>query len=133
MSHSTTISRPVSDDWPPFALTAEPLATGLVLTVTGDLDLATAPELRERLIGAIEAGATAIVVDLHGITFMDSCGLAALLHARARLASQGRLALVLASDSYAHLILEVAGLPRSLALFETREEATIHALGSAPA
>ena len=133
MSHTTTMSRTVSDDWPPFALTAEPLATGLVLTVTGELDLATAPEVRKRLIGAIEAGATAIVVDLHGVTFMDSCGLAALLHARARLAGHGRLALVLAHDSYAHLSLEVAGLPQSLALFETREEATLHALGSAPA
>jgi anti-anti-sigma factor len=93
--------------------------------------VATAPELRERLIGAIDSGATALVVDLSAVTFMDSCGLAAVLHARARLADRGRLALVLAADSYAHLILEVAGLPASLPLFETREAAVAHTHGSA--
>jgi anti-anti-sigma factor len=128
MSDLNTIGFPASEDT--FAVTAEPLASGLALTVEGDLDLATAPELRERLIGAIDAGATAIVVDLRGVAFMDSCGLAAVLHARSRLADRGRLALVLASDSYAHLMLEVAGLPPSLALFETREAAIAYALGA---
>ena len=117
------------EDWPAFALAQEPLDTGVVLTASGELDMATAPELRTRLTAAIDGGATAIVLDLRPVTFMDSVGLAAVLHARTRLGARGRLALVLAHDSYAYLMLEVAGLPRSLALFATREEATAHVLG----
>jgi anti-sigma B factor antagonist len=117
------------DEWPPFDLTEEPLTSGIVLTVSGELDMATAPALRERLTVATEAGATALVVDLRRVTFMDSVGLAAILHARSRLSDAGRLAIVLAPDSYPHLVLETAGLPRSLALFATREEAIAHAVG----
>ena len=114
------------DEWPAFELVEEPLANGLVLTVTGELDMATAPDLRARLTGAIEAGATALVVDLRGVKFMDSLGLVAILHARRKLGGAGRLAIVLARDSYPQLVLETAGLPRSLALFESRSEAVAH-------
>jgi anti-anti-sigma factor len=65
-------------------------------------------------------------VDLRRVTFMDSVGLAAVLHARSRLARGGRLALVIAPESYAQLVLEIAGLPPSLACFETREAAIAH-------
>ena len=129
MSDLRPVIGSIIDEWPAFDLTAEPLANGLVLEISGELDMATAPALRERLTGATEGGATALVVDLRGVAFMDSVGLAAILHARSRLSDGGRLAIVLAPDSYPHLVLETAGLPRSLALFETREEAVAHVLG----
>jgi anti-sigma B factor antagonist len=116
------------DEWPPFDLTEAPLTNGVVLTVTGELDMATAPALRERLTMATEADATALVIDLRGVRFMDSIGLAAILHARKRLSDAGRLAIVLSRDSYPHLVFETAGLPPSLALFETRSEAIAHVL-----
>jgi anti-sigma B factor antagonist len=111
------------DEWPPFDLLEEPLPGGLVITVAGELDMATAPALRERLTGATAAGATALVLDLRHVTFMDSVGLAAILHARSRLGARERLAIVLERDSYPQLVLETAGLPRSLALFASRQEA----------
>ena len=111
------------DEWPPFDLLEEPLPGGLVITVEGELDMATAPALRERLTTATDAGATALVLDLRQVTFMDSVGLAAILHARSRLGAGGRLAIVLDGDSYPQLVLETAGLPRSLALFAGRQEA----------
>jgi anti-sigma B factor antagonist len=111
------------EEWPPFELTEELLSSGLVINVAGELDMATAPALRERLSRATADGASALVLDLRGVTFMDSIGLAAILHARSRLIEGGRLAIVLARDSYPQLVLETAGMPRSLALFETREAA----------
>ena len=77
----------------------------------------------------MDSGITRIVVDLREVTFMDSVGLAAVLHARSRLRASGRLALVVAPDSYAHLVLEIAGMPRALAIFEDRDAAIEHVRG----
>ena len=126
MSSSEPVIAAIPEEWPPFDLSEAPLANGVVLTVTGELDLETAPELRRRLTAIVLDGATGVVVDLRRVTFMDSIGLAAVLHARTRLAREGRLALVVAPDSYAQLVLEIAGLPPTLARFETRADAIAH-------
>ena len=57
-------------------------------TVSGELDIATAPWLRETLLLAIQRCGPAIAVDLQGVTFLDCAGVNALLAAahRARLA-----------------------------------------------
>ncbi|GAA3726173.1 STAS domain-containing protein [Salinactinospora qingdaonensis] len=47
--------------------------------VTGELDLATADELADELIGVIERHGPDTVVDLSGVTFCDARGLAALV------------------------------------------------------
>jgi anti-sigma B factor antagonist len=111
-------------------LTEEPLEpSGVVLTVEGELDIATAPELRERLTAAVDAGLSRLVVDLRPVSFLDSVAMATLLHARTRLGEDGRLAVVVAADSYVRLIFEVAGMPRCLDVFETREHAVAHVAG----
>lgn len=130
MSASEPVIAGIPEEWPPFDLSEAPLPGGALVAVVGELDLETAPELRERLTAIVAGGATAVVVDLRRVTFMDSVGLAAVLHARSRLAGGGRLALVVAPESYAQLVLEIAGLPPSLARFETREDAIAHVAGS---
>jgi anti-sigma B factor antagonist len=129
MSNVEPVIAAIAAEWPPFDLTEQPLPRGLVLAVAGELDLATAPKVRERLAAAVDSGATEIVVDLRAVTFMDSIGLAAVLHARRRLRVGGRLALVVAPDSYVHLVLEIAGMPRALAIFENRDAAVAHVRG----
>jgi hypothetical protein len=57
---------------------------------------------------------------------MDSVALAAILHARARLAADGLVAVAIPRDSYTRLVFEIAGLPQCLDLFETRDEALAH-------
>jgi anti-sigma B factor antagonist len=110
-----------------FQLTEEPLEpSGVLLVASGELDIATAPELRERLMSAIGAGAKRVVADLRPVTFMDSVALAAILHARKEIGEDGRFAIVLARDSYPWLVFEIAGLPQCLDLFETRDEAIAH-------
>ncbi len=129
MSNVQPVIAPIAEEWPPFAVTEEPLPSGLAFSVSGELDLATAPDLRERLGAALDSGMTRIVVDLREVTFMDSIGLAAVLHVRKRLLADGRLALVVAPDSYAQLVLEIAGMPRALAIFADRDEAIEHVGG----
>ena len=63
---------------------------GATLTLSGELDLLTAPILRSRLHEAA-SGAGELVVDLSAVTFMDCAGLEPLLEARIYL--RGRLRL----------------------------------------
>lgn len=114
----------------PFRLEVERLGrSGLLLTVAGELDMATAPQLRARLDEAFAAGVTGLAIDLRPVGFLDSIALATMLHARRELGDEGRMAIVIASDSYAQLIFEVAGLPQCLDLFESREAAVAHIAG----
>ena len=96
---------------------------GVVLTVGGELDIATAPELRTRLNAAVDAGLSRLVIDLRPVSFLDSVAMATLLQARRRLGESGRMAVVVAADSYVRLIFEVAGMPQIIDVFETREQA----------
>lgn len=50
-----------------------------VVGVTGELDVATAPLLRDTLLGLLNRGAESLVVDLRGVTFIDSTGVGSLL------------------------------------------------------
>ncbi|MEO6700986.1 MAG: STAS domain-containing protein [Jatrophihabitantaceae bacterium] len=54
----------------------------LVIEVRGEVDVHTAPELRDRLIQALDAGNSSLVVDLSWLSFIDSTGLGALVAAR---------------------------------------------------
>jgi anti-sigma B factor antagonist len=107
-----------------FRLDEERLApSGLVLTVAGELDIATVPQLRKRLGLALRAGERRIVIDLRQLFFLDSIAVAALLQVARQLGEDGRLAVVVAPGSYIRMVFEIAGLPQCLDVVETREEA----------
>jgi len=50
-----------------------------VVTFDGDLDIACAAEMRDSLLGLVNRGVTSLVVDLRGVTFIDSTGVGSLL------------------------------------------------------
>ncbi len=58
-----------------------------VITLGGELDLASAPELERELRDAEGTGPARVVIDLRELGFMDSTGLQALLRARERASS----------------------------------------------
>ena len=97
--------------------------SGLVVTVSGALDVASAPLLRDRLTAAIDAGTQRLVIDLSAISFLDSVALAAIVHAKQRLPEDGRLALAVDPSSYVMLVFESGGLPKVLDLVDTRAQA----------
>jgi anti-anti-sigma factor len=106
-----------------FKISDAPLADGAVLTIAGELDIATVPVIRERLSAIVERAPRRLVVDLRAVTFMDSTALAAFIHAKVQLGDSA-MTLVLERDSYARLIFEVAGLDGVLDVVETLDEAT---------
>jgi len=85
-----------------------------VITVAGELDLATVPAMRGALLGAADRRVRRLVLDLSGVTFIDSVGVGAVLHTKRRLGAEGALAVVLARDSYARVIFDVVGADRVL-------------------
>ena len=81
-----------------------------MLSLAGELDLATAPALREALRGAVDRSPKRLVVDLTEVTFVDSTVLGALVEARSAL---GGDAFALAAPGLeVRRALEVSGLDR---------------------
>lgn len=103
----------------------EPVA---ILTVAGDVDVYSAPRLREYLDRSIVARRVHIVVDLEGVTFMDSTGLGVLVD-RLKLARlhKGSLRVVCTVRRILRLF-DITGLNDVLPRFETVEEAVADAM-----
>jgi anti-sigma B factor antagonist len=70
-----------------------------VVAVSGELDLASAPRLRDVAVGRLMGGDKALVLDLTGVEFLDSTGLGTLVAVLKRARSlDADLALVIASE-----------------------------------
>lgn len=94
-----------------------------VVEVAGEVDIATAPDLRGALEEVREKGAIRIVIDLEGVTFMDSSGLEVLVGASKGLEERGgRLALV-CEDGPVHRVLRITGLDKGLDLYPSVDQA----------
>jgi anti-sigma B factor antagonist len=95
----------------------------VLVVVSGEIDLYTAPQLKEALDAGLEAGARGLVVDLTEVTFVDSTALGVLIGAAKRLhAADGSLAIVCPNVKVRH-IFQVTGLDRVLGVCATRQEA----------
>jgi anti-sigma B factor antagonist len=106
----------------PFGVHAEPAGYGLRVTVTGELDIATAPQLRA-VLAELPAPGGLVVIDLCPVTFMDSTGLGVILRLHAALTAEGSRLAVVCPDGPARLLLQVSGLEDELPLFGTLDEA----------
>lgn len=98
----------------------------VVVAVAGDLDVNTAPAVREVLSQAVDDGP--VIVDLQGVAFIDSMGLGALVAARRR--SPGRIAVVVAeTQEVIRKVFTTTAIDRVLPVTATLDEAAA-ALGT---
>jgi anti-sigma B factor antagonist len=75
-----------------------------VLTVAGEIDVATAPELRERIVELVNGGVYNLVIDMAAVEFCDSTGLGVLVGGLKRVRSHdGSLTLINVRDSVRRL------------------------------
>jgi anti-sigma B factor antagonist len=80
----------------------------------GEIDISTAPEVRQRLEPILVASQDDVVIDCCGLSFIDSSGVAILTTALRSLESQGRRLRVTNADRTVEQILELLGLAEPL-------------------
>jgi anti-sigma B factor antagonist len=93
-----------------------------IVTVVGDADLHSAPELRDRLTDLMDEGVSHLVLDLSETTFVDSMTLGVLLGCVKRLrATEGTVEIVVPRDDIRR-IFEITMLDRVFDLRATRDQ-----------
>src|SRR3974390_2085954 len=98
----------VDDSRPPYT----------VLSVKGEVDVYSAPRLREKLVDLVSQGHRQIVVDLEGVDFLDSTGLGVLVGGLKRLRGLGGVLSLVCSQAR---ILKVFEIPVLTAVFSSSE------------
>lgn len=93
-----------------------------VLSVAGDLDMLTAPQLTESLHQVLDRRPRTVVVDLSKVDFLGSAGLAVLVTAHERAESRDSLRIV-ASARETQRAFSMTGLDELLDLYPTCEAA----------
>lgn len=91
-----------------------------VISVEGDLDLATAPQLKWMLVDALDEGHSQLVLDLSLATFMDSTALGVLVGVNRSLQA-GKLAIVGARAELLR-IFELSGVDGAFAIYPTLDD-----------
>lgn len=95
-----------------------------VVDVKGEIDVYTAPKLREKLIELVSEGSYKVIVNLEGVDFLDSTGLGVLVGALKRVkAHDGSLALVCTQDKILK-IFKITGLTKVFPIHPSVEEAS---------
>ncbi len=113
------------------SLSTRTVADHTVLQVGGEVDVYTAPRLRERLIELVDGGARQVVVDLGAVEFLDSTGLGVLVGAHKRLrAAGGTLSLVCTREPLLK-IFRITALDQVFRLFDTVNSAVAGDAGAA--
>ncbi len=87
-----------------------------VVTLRGDLDLASAPELLRQLQSLVARPVTSVTVDLAGLAFLDSSGLGTLCRAQQEAEGRGIAFALDRVPSHARRVLEITGLSRQFHL-----------------
>jgi anti-sigma B factor antagonist len=96
----------------------------MVVDVGGEIDVYTAPKLRERLVDLINAGHYHLVINLEGVDFLDSTGLGVLVGVLKRVrAHEGSLHLVCTQERLLK-IFRITGLAKVFPIHDSVESAT---------
>jgi len=103
--------------------TIGPIGDCAVLRVTGEVDVYTAPMLRDQIRELAAKGAVHLIADLGGVDFLDSTGLGALVGGLKRLREAGgSLALAISTPRILR-VFQITGLTKALAAERSVEDA----------
>jgi anti-sigma B factor antagonist len=93
-----------------------------VIAPTGRLDVAGAPTLKDAVSEAVKKGQPRLIIDLEGVSFVDSTGLGSVIAALKQVrGSKGDLRL--AAPNQVRVVLELTTLDRVFPYFATVEDA----------
>ena len=94
-----------------------------VVAVTGEIDLFTAPEFKQRVSAPIDAGRRRLIVDLTATTFIDSSSLGVLIGAHRRLRRLNGALVIVCSGEPILKTFRITGLDGVFTIVPTLDEA----------
>ena len=106
-----------------YTLEHDPMDTGHLIVVTGELDLAAVPELSTVLLMTAGAPGSLVVLDLAGVDFIDSTALGTLLKAGAEIESAGKRLRIVCAGGPVRKLLEMTNLTNRFQLCPSRDDA----------
>jgi anti-anti-sigma factor len=89
----------------------------------GALDLASSRGLQARMAELAGEHGNEAILDLSGVSFIDSVGLGVVLKAASRFHRQGKRLMIVAAPGPVHRILDFAGVTERLAVVQSVDEA----------
>jgi anti-sigma B factor antagonist len=95
-----------------------------VAELSGELDIASVPALREQLLRLLRPGSSRLVIDLSNVSFCDASGLAVLVSTGRRARLLGGFLHLAAVSPQVDRALHIAGLLRTFAIFPTVQAAS---------
>jgi anti-sigma B factor antagonist len=101
----------------------EQRAEVVVVSIAGELDMATAPQLQDQITDLLERGRNRLVFDLADVSFCDSTGLSVFVRAKNSTEEHGGAVRLAAPQRGVLRILEVSGLVEVLHTYPTVDEA----------
>ena len=114
------MTHPLAEDAAPMTLIALTAPDGAVIvTLAGDLDIASAPAARERLLSLLRPGACRLVIDMSAVRYADASGLAVLVSTKRRAILLGGELRLAALQPKVAGVLTATGLSRYLAAYPT--------------
>jgi anti-sigma B factor antagonist len=94
-----------------------------VISLSGEVDLYTAPDFKQKLLEVIGQGGKDVVIDFSNTTFIDSTTLGVLVGGVKRLRPNGGQLSLVCSDRNIMKIFEITGLDKVFPIYESRGEA----------
>jgi anti-sigma B factor antagonist len=101
---------PFGDPASHFGVHAELCGREMTLALTGELDLATTPALERAVDASPWQDLDAVVIDLAGVTFVDSTGLSVLIRASQHASSAGKAFSVIRASEQPTKLFQIAGV-----------------------
>ena len=92
-----------------------------LLTVQGEVDVYTAPLLRQKLVELADSGVPRIIINLEPVDFLDSTGLGVLVAALNRLRRQDGDVELICSQSRILRVFEITGLTRVFTIHQSMD------------
>lgn len=99
------------------------IAGWTVVSVYGEIDVATSPALREVLIGLVGDGSANLVLDLDNVDFLDSTGLGTIISALKRARTHGGDLRLVCTQGRITRLFEITGLDKAVPLLPTVDAA----------
>lgn len=94
-----------------------------VIALTGEVDVYTAPRLKQQMISLLDGGATNLVVDLTGVEYLDSTALGVLIGGLKRMRERDGDVVLVCPGARIRRVFEITGLDKIFGIYENEDDA----------